>query len=130
MEDEKPEGLHGFARLVAAIQHSFSGLNDAWTREPAFRQETLLLIPAVPLSLWIGESIGQVALLLGSILFLMLVEVLNSAIEAVVDRIGHERHELSRIAKDLGSAAVMLASLFPLATWIILLLGKLGVIAV
>ena len=122
----KPTELRGVARLISAARNSFSGFRDAWTREPAFRQEVLLLIPGIPAAIWIGESIGQIGLLLGSLLFLILVEILNSALEAVVDRIGPERHELSRIAKDLGSAAVMLATLFPLAVWITLLLSKLG----
>ncbi len=126
----KPTELHGVARLIAAARNSISGFRDAWTREAAFRQEVLLLIPAVPLSFWIGETIGQIGLLLGSLLFLILVEILNSALEAVVDRIGSERHELSRIAKDLGSAAVMLATLFPLAVWITLTLKKVGWISV
>ncbi len=122
----KPNGLSGVARLIAAAHNSAAGFRDAWTREAAFRQEVLLLIPAVPAAVWIGENLGQIGLLLGSLLFLILIEVLNSAIEAVVDRIGTEQHELSRIAKDLGSAAVLLATLFPFAVWITLLLNKLG----
>ena len=98
MNDSKPEGLRGVARLIAAVHHSIAGLGDAWRREAAFRQEVLLLIAAVPLSVWVGDSIGQVGLLLGSILFLMIVELVNSAIETVGDRIGPERHELSRVA--------------------------------
>lgn len=129
MDDMKPNGLQGVARIVAAYKNSRAGFRDVWNREAAFRQETMLLILALPLSLWIGNSVGQVALLLGSILFLLLVEILNSAIEAVVDRISLDRHELSRVAKDLGSAAVLLASLFPLATWLVLVLSKLGVIS-
>jgi len=126
----KPTELRGVARLIAATRNSFSGFRDAWTREPAFRQEVLLLIPGVPMAFWIGESVGQIALLLGSLVFLILVEILNSAIEAVVDRVGPERHELSRIAKDLGSAAVMLAMLFPFAVWITLGLNKIGWVTV
>lgn len=126
----KPNGLSGVARLIAAVHNSISGFRDAWTREAAFRQEVLLFIPAVPLSFWIAEGLGQIALLLGSLLFLILVEILNSALEAVVDRVGPERHELSRIAKDLGSAAVMLATLFPLAVWITLALNKIGWVTV
>lgn len=125
----KPEGLTGAARLWAALRNSQVGLRDAWQREQAFRQETLLLIAGIPLAFWIADSIAQTGLLIGSILFLMIVEILNSAIEAVVDRIGLERHELSRIAKDLGSAAVLLAALFPLAVWGTLVLNKFGVIS-
>lgn len=124
----KPTDLRGLPRLISAIRNSLSGLKDAWRREPAFRQETLLLIPAVPLALWLSDSIGQFGLLIGSIVFVMLVELANSAIEAVVDRIGSELNEISRIAKDLGSAMVLLASLFPLAVWIAFALAKLGLI--
>jgi diacylglycerol kinase (ATP) len=122
--------LTGMARIIAAFHNSRAGLRDIWQREAAFRQEVGLLVLGIPLAVWIGDGFAQTGLLIGSILFLMLVEILNSAIEAVVDRIGTDIHELSRIAKDLGSAAVLMASLFPLAVWVTLILNKAGVISV
>ena len=122
----KPEGLTGVRRLVAAYQNSQAGLRDMWQREAAFRQEVILLAASVPMAIWLGQSIGQTALLIGSILVLVIVEILNSAIEAAIDRIGPERHELSRIAKDLGSAAVLLTALIPFTTWSLVLADRLG----
>ena len=84
---------------------------------------------AIPAAAWLAASATQAAVMLGSILVLMIVEVINSAIEAIVDRIGSEWHELSRIAKDLGSAAVLLASLFPITIWGGVLLGRFGLLS-
>jgi len=118
----------GLARLVAAYRNSKAGLRDMWTREEAFRQEVIILVLAVPLAIWLASSVAQFGLMVGSLLMLIIVEILNSAIEATVDRIGEERHELSRIAKDLGSAAVLLTALFPAAIWIAIVLDRLGVL--
>ena len=126
MEKETSTGI---VRLVRAFRNSASGFQDIWRREEAFRQEIVLLIVSVPSAAWIGQSLAHCGLLIGSVLLLILIEILNSAIEATVDRIGTERHELSRIAKDLGSLAVVTASLFPLVIWGTSIMAWLGFIA-
>ncbi len=115
-EINKPNGA-GFNRIINATRCSILGLNAAYKHELAFRQELLLCVFLVPLSLFIATSGIQLGLLLGSLILLLLVEVINSAIEAVVDRIGTEHHELSGRAKDLGSAAVMLAMSIVFVIW-------------
>lgn len=122
---EKNIRSRGLKRLIHAFRHSSDGLADAWRREEAFRLETFLLIISIPLAFWLGTTISQSLLLIFSVLFLMIVEIFNSAIEAVVDRIGPEHHELSRVAKDLGSAGVFLSALFPVAIWGAIALGRL-----
>ena len=118
----------GIARLVAAFKNSKQGFSDIWHREEAFRLEAIGFVVSLPVAFWLAASLGQFALLIVSILVLMIVEVLNSAIEATVDRIGLEQHELSRIAKDLGSLATLLAALVPLAVWASVILARLGLI--
>ena len=125
----KHSSLTGVSRLRAAFANSVAGLRDMWRREEAFRQECLLLAAAVPLAFWLGSGAAQIGLLIGSVLLLIIVEILNSAIEAVVDRVGLEWHELSRVAKDLGSAAVLLAALFPAGVWGLVLLSRLDLVA-
>jgi diacylglycerol kinase (ATP) len=119
----------GLARLIAAWRHSRTGLRDAWREEEAFRLEAVLFVLSIPLAAWLSVSVSQFGLMVGSLLLLMVVEILNSAIEAVVDRVGLDEHELSRLAKDLGSAAVLLAALFPAFIWGALLLERTGLIA-
>nr|WP_244830398.1 diacylglycerol kinase [Aeromonas sobria] len=85
------------------------GLKSAWINEAAFRQELMLILLLMPLAFWIGDSLNQILLLITISWLVVIVEILNSAIEAVVDRIGPEHHELSGRAKDLGSAAVFIA---------------------
>jgi len=126
MEKETAKGAE---RLVAAFQNSAAGFQDIWRREEAFRQEVILLVLSGPLAVWLGNSLPHMALLIGSILLLIIVEILNSAIETVVDRIGPERHELSRIAKDLGSLAVVTTALIPLVVWGASLMAWLGLIS-
>lgn len=121
-------GHTGTKRLIAAFHNSIAGFKDIWRREEAFRQELVILILSVPIAVWLGQSLAHTGLLIGSILLLIIVEILNSALEAVVDRIGTERHELSRIAKDLGSLAVLTTALVPVAVWGISLLMALGLI--
>jgi diacylglycerol kinase (ATP) len=125
MEKETAKGI---TRLIAAFHNSIAGFRDIWRREEAFRQEILLLIVAIPLAAWLGNSLAHTGLLIGSVLLLIIVEILNSAIETVVDRIGTERHELSRIAKDLGSLAVFTTALIPLAVWVTSLFDWFGLI--
>ncbi|MGR5360423.1 diacylglycerol kinase [Vibrio mediterranei] len=107
----------GIKRIIYAARYSWLGLIAAWKNEAAFRQEVVALIAAVIIALVIDVSLFQKVALVGSIVFVMIVELMNSAVEAVVDRIGLERHELSGRAKDLGSAAVFLAIGLALMIW-------------
>ena len=111
----------GPVRLARAFGSSFRGFAAAWREEEAFRQECLLAFVVVPLGLWLGESGVERALLAGPMLLILVIELLNSAIEATVDRIGVERHPLSGIAKELGSAAVFVAFMLLLLNWILVL---------
>ena len=106
----------GLSRIWHATGYSLQGLRAGW-RETAFRQEALAALVLVPLAVYVGRGWVQVALLAGSVLLVMIVELLNSAIEAAIDRIGLERHELSGRAKDMGSAAVLLALLLAVGIW-------------
>ena len=106
----------GFSRLWHATGFSLAGLRAAW-HEAAFRSEALAAVVLVPLAFWLGRSWVEVALLAGSVVLLMIVELLNTAIEAAVDRVGPEWHALSKRAKDMGSAAVLLTVLLTGAIW-------------
>jgi diacylglycerol kinase (ATP) len=107
----------GLSRLGAALRYSWAGLRHAWQHEAAFRQELALCAGLLPVVLWLPLSAVERVLLAGSLLFVLVVELLNSAIEAVVDRVGMEPHPLAKHAKDLGSAAVLVALLGTLMTW-------------
>jgi diacylglycerol kinase (ATP) len=106
----------GLNRLWHAGGYSLQGLQAGW-QQTAFRQETVAAAVLLPLSFWVGTAWVEVALLAGSVLLVLIVELLNSGIEAVVDRIGPEWHDLSKRAKDMGSAAVLLALLLALGIW-------------
>ena len=95
-----------------------AGLADVWRTAEAFRLETAVLAMSIPAAFWIAEGAFTRAALIGAVLFVMIVEVVNSAIEAAIDRIGPERHEKSRMAKDLGSLAVLLAAILAGMLWI------------
>lgn len=110
-------GNTGLRRIANASVYSIQGLRLAWRHEAAFRQECVLAILLVPLGAWLGQTAVERVLLVGSCLFVLVVELLNSAVEAAVDRHGDEIHELSGRAKDLGSAAVMLSLLLTGALW-------------
>ena len=99
----------GLARIVRATGYSIGGLAAAYTGEKAFRQECWLAVVLLPTSLWLGRSWLETAVLAGSVMLLLIVELLNSSIEAVVDRVSYELHPLSKRAKDIASAAVFLA---------------------
>ena len=114
--------LQGVARLRAAFVNSCRGFKVAWVHEQAFRQEVILLVIAIPLSFFVAESMVEQLLLVAVVLFLMLVELLNSAIESAVDRVGLECHELSGRAKDQASAAVLLAAVLAAGTWLVVAL--------
>ncbi|MGG7445878.1 diacylglycerol kinase [Kosakonia oryzendophytica] len=111
----------GLTRIIKAAGYSWKGVRAAWINEAAFRQEAVAVVLAIIIACWLDvEPITRV-LLIGSVSLVMIVEILNSAIEAVVDRIGAEFHELSGRAKDMGSAAVLMSILLALFTWISLL---------
>ena len=119
------EKNRGFTRVVKASYYSYKGLVAAWRYEAAFRQECVALAVLVPLALWLDVTIFERILLISSLVIVLIVELLNSGIEAVVDRIGEEHHELSGRAKDLGSAAVMLSIFMGAGIWLGLLWHKL-----
>lgn len=111
------KGRTGLDRIVHAAGYSVAGLTSAYRHENAFLQETWLALVLLPLAFWLGRDWTEITLLAGSVVLVMLVELINSAIEAVVDRISFERHELSGRAKDYGSAAVLLALLLCSGIW-------------
>lgn len=110
-------GYTGFKRLAMASQYSVKGFAAAWRFESAFRQECSLGIIMVPAAFWLGETLEQVLLLIGVCAIVLITELLNSAIEAVVDRVGTEHHDLAGRAKDMGSAAVAISLMLVLVTW-------------
>ncbi len=112
----------GLKRILNACVFSYYGYKATWQHEEAFRQEVILFVITTPLAFWLGETVVEKLLLIGSMVLVLLVELLNSAVEAVVDRIGLERHELSGRAKDIGSAAVNLSLMWAAVTWISILL--------
>jgi len=112
----------GIKRFINAIFFSFAGFKASWKHEEAFRQEVLAFIIAVPLAIWLTDNNIERILLIASVVLVMIVELLNSAVEAVVDRIGVEYHELAGRAKDIGSAAVMLSIMLAIATWLLILI--------
>jgi len=113
----------GIGRLFAATKFSMQGLRQAYGSEAAFRQEVWLCLVLVPAAYILGDTSIERAVLIASLLLLLIVEVLNTAVEKVVDRIGDDYHELSGAAKDLGSAAVFLCLLLVLVLWLGVLLN-------
>jgi diacylglycerol kinase (ATP) len=107
----------GVERIVRATGFSMAGLHAAWRNEAAFRQECVLAMVLVPAAFWLGRTATEVALLAGSCLLVLIVELLNSAVESTVDRVGTDHHRLSGRAKDLGSAAVFVSLLLTLLVW-------------
>jgi diacylglycerol kinase (ATP) len=118
------QNAKGWRRIVHAFGYSVKGLKACFELEEAFRQEVFLLVPLVLLGVWLGETSVERALLVGSLWLVPIVELLNSAIEANVDRVGLERHELSKRAKDIASAAVLTSILFVVVVWAMILLPK------
>lgn len=112
----------GLRRLVYAAGYSWAGLKAAWQNEEAFRVEVLLCAIFLPAALWLGENGVEKALLIGSLLLMVITELVNSAVEAIVDRIGSERHQLSGRAKDIASATVFIAVLNAVLIWLLVLL--------
>ncbi len=115
-------GNTGLKRVIKAAGYSWAGLTAAFKHEAAFRQELALCLVLIPVGLWLGQSGIERALLIGSLLLVLIIELLNSAIEAVVDRFGGEQHELSGRAKDIGSAAVFVALLNTMVVWVLVLI--------
>jgi diacylglycerol kinase (ATP) len=114
----KPTGI---TRLLRAFGYSFQGLHHTWREEAAFRQEVALSLLVIPAGLYFGQSGVERALLVSPMLLILVVEILNSAVEAVVDRSGTERHPLAGMAKDMGSAAVMLSFALLGTVWLLVL---------
>lgn len=112
----------GLTRIINAFGYSMQGLKATYKNEEAFRQEVLMAVVLIPIALYVDVSTIERLLLILSTLFVLVVEVFNSAIEAVVDRFGGDHHELSGRAKDMGSAAVWLALLMLFITWVMILL--------
>jgi diacylglycerol kinase (ATP) len=111
----------GIKRLINACFFSAAGYKATWQHEEAFRLEVMLFVVTTPLAIWLGQTTVEKLLLIGSMVLVLLVELLNSAIEAAVDRIGLEHHELSGRAKDIGSAAVMTSLAWAAITWTLIL---------
>jgi diacylglycerol kinase (ATP) len=118
MQNENNVGLR---RLTNALRFSMKGFRSTYKNEEAFRQEVLLLIILAPLGFWLGENGIERALLVGPLFIVLIVELLNSAIESVVDRISTENHQLSGRAKDQGSAAVLVSLMLVASCWIMVL---------
>ncbi len=110
-------GATGLTRIIHAYGYSMKGLRAAFINESAFRQESMLALLLTPLAIFLGQNAIEYILLIGSVLLVLVVELLNSAIEAVVDRISDEHHELSGRAKDIGSAAVFISLCIVVLVW-------------
>lgn len=111
------QGQTGIRRIVSATFNSAAGLREAWANEAAFRQECGLAVVLIPTAFWVGRTAAELALLIGSVLLVLIVELLNTAVEATVDRVGTERHKLSGRAKDIASAAVLIALVLMAFVW-------------
>ncbi len=118
MDDLLHTNRTGLDRIIHATRYSMAGLASAYREERSFRQEAWLAAVLLPLAAWLGNGWVEVGLLAGSVVIVLIVELLNSGLEAAIDRISLERHELSRRAKDLGSAAVLLSLLLCAGIWL------------
>ena len=119
------KGRTGIDRLIHATGYSLSGLSQAYRGESAFRQESWLAVVLIPAAFWVGRSWVEVALLIGAVVQLLIVELLNSGIEAAIDRVSFEFHDLSKRAKDMASAAVFLSLLLCAGVWLAALWQRL-----
>lgn len=117
-------GNGGIKRIIKATSYSIQGLRAAFKHETAIRQEILLLLISIILAIMFDVSVIERILMIGVVVLVLMIELVNSAIEAVVDRIGVEHHELSGRAKDIGSAAVMVALVFATFTWVYILISR------
>jgi len=126
MHEESPfKGKTGIQRLINATRYSLDGLVAAARHEEAFRQELILAAVLVPLGLWLGNDGVERALMVGSVLLVLVIELLNSAVEATVDRVSLEDHRLAKRAKDICSAAVMMSLVTVGVVWLLVLLPRL-----
>ena len=114
----------GLRRLINATRYSIAGLKAAWKYEEAFRMEIAAAAIMFPLSFWLGQTASQRGLLVGTCFIVMITELLNSAVETVVDRIGPDHHELSGRAKDIASAAVMLSLMMTIIIWVLVIMER------
>jgi diacylglycerol kinase (ATP) len=120
--EESPfKGKTGMARIVRAFFNSVAGLSDAWLHESAFRQEVLLAAVLIPAALLVPVSAVERALLVAVVLLVLIVELLNSSVEAAIDRISFDHHSLSKRAKDIGSAAVLMSLALCVVVWLLIL---------
>jgi len=110
-------GATGIKRIINATGYSIRGLTAAFKHESAFRQELALCVVLTPLAIYLGQTNVERSILIGSLFLVLIVELLNSAVEAIVDRVGHEHHELSGQAKDIGSAAVFVSLANVVVIW-------------
>lgn len=120
------KGAAGFDRIARATGYSFAGLRAAYRGETAFRQEAWLAVVLWPMAFWVGRTWAEIALLAGSVMLVLIVELLNSGIEAAIDRVSFELHDLSKRAKDLASAAVMLSLLLCGGIWVAALWSRVA----
>lgn len=118
------QGPQGLERIIKATKYSYLGLTACYKSEAAFRQELFLAAILAPVGLWLGETGLEKALLICVLFVVLIVELLNTGIEAVVDRFGDEIHELSGMAKDFGSAAVFVSLANVIAVWVLILIPK------
>jgi len=116
-------GATGLRRIINAAGYSMRGLTAALKHESAFRQELVLVVVLAPLAVYFGQTNIERSILIGSLLLVLIVELLNSAVEAIVDRVGSEHHKLSGQAKDLGSAAVFVSLINVMLIWGLILFG-------
>jgi diacylglycerol kinase (ATP) len=118
-------GHKGLQRVIKATEYSVRGLGSAWRYEPAFRQECIVTLVLLPCAFLLGETLTQTALLIGVCLVVLIAELLNSAVEAAIDRMGEDHHDLAGRAKDMSSAAVMMSLVLVGLTWGLVALERL-----
>lgn len=121
MASSEPRGPR---QILKALRYSMQGLRAAWSHEPSFRLEVWMFLPLAPLAFWLGESPVERALLFGCLILVLALELMNGAVEAIVDKTTPEIHELAGRAKDMGSAAVFLAQATVVITWALILLPR------
>ena len=117
-------GNTGITRIIRAFGFSMKGLRASWKHESAFRQETMLAIILAPLAFWLARTPAELMILLMTLFVVVITEVLNSAVEAVVDRVSEDHHKLAGRAKDMGSAAVFLSLTMTVVIWGVLLFDR------
>ncbi len=122
---DAPNNNTGLRRFSNAFTFSIQGFRAAFRSEEAFRQEVFVALAMIPLGLWIGESGVERALMIGSVVMVLIVEILNTAIERAIDRISLEKHDLSKEAKDMGSTAVFLMLVTTGVVWALIILPKI-----